>query len=320
MHNRLLKYAIIIILKLALALPVIGQSAADWYLQGLGEIHKGNLKKAQSCFDNAIQQSPREAKFHLRKAEVFFRQNDYENTIQSCYKALEVEPNNPEAYIIRGKVGAATNSLEAAGVFYNKALKYALTDSFRHIALCHLGDLYLLQNKMTEAENSYQRAHQIIPGDARTMLALAEVFLRTGHKEKAIELTDSVLATTATYYQALAVKASILSASHEYQQAIETLNAYLSVVPNDGQVLLNLCELYLLAGNYSMAQITINKAFTYLPAEPRLFKLNSDAHFATGNSEEGCNNLFKAFQLGYLDQYGYDALEKYVVACECQAK
>lgn len=296
---------------------LFGQSAISMADKCRTELRSGNTQKAYTLITQAINSQPDDKDLYLLKAQICFEMADYECTIQSSYKTLELDPNNATAYIFRGKVGIATNSGEAAVTFFTKAAKYANDDSVRFIAYLELGKWQTSQKKFQEAEINLKKAHRLLPHEPEALFLLSDMYFQKNHPDTALLYADSTLLTDQAHTSILPLKASILTSLKRENQAIEILERYRITVPDDGYALIQLSELLLRTGNLARASIVITDAYHQLPNEPMVFKVYSDIHFTQRQTDEGCNQLFRAFQIGYLQKYGYDIVNEYKAKCEC---
>jgi len=104
----------------------------------------------------------------------------------------------------------------------------------------------------------------------------------------------------------------------DYPGAINAYGKYCELEPNTGSAYNMLGEAYLMNKDYENSMNALKIAQSLTPNDPMIYKLKGLVYLEQDDHENGCNTLFRAFQLGYLEQYGYDLLDIYLEKCESQ--
>ena len=150
----------------------VNPAAYDAYLQGRSFVAKrylANLDEAIVAFDRAITLEPRySAAFSGRAFAQLLRPmwgaQDYAAALvkarESANKALQFDPDNAEAYMVRGMVAAYTRDATAAGVDLDRALALAPAS----VDIINMkGDFHTYLGDLGEAEHLKRRAITLDP-------------------------------------------------------------------------------------------------------------------------------------------------------------
>jgi TolB-like protein/Tfp pilus assembly protein PilF len=96
-------------------------------------------------------------------------------------KALEIDPELPEAYVARGSLRLLHRDLDAADKDFLKAIELRPSQSG---AWHSLGYSRVLQSRMLEAADAYARAQELDPMNASTMTNAGALMMLTGRYEE----------------------------------------------------------------------------------------------------------------------------------------
>ena len=93
----------------------------------------GQYERAIQDFSRTLELQPDDPKAYIGRGLVYTALGQYERAIQDLSRALELQPDLPEAYIIRGLVYAALGQYERAIQDFEQALKWC-----REEAMCEM--------------------------------------------------------------------------------------------------------------------------------------------------------------------------------------
>ena len=96
--------------------------------------------------------------------------------------------------------------------------------------------------------------------------------------------------------------------SNDYPEAIEAYVRYCELRATESTACNLLADAYFKNEDYENALNTLRKSQSLAPDNPMIYKIKGLIYIRQNQNEKGCNNLFRALQLGYLEQYGYDLL------------
>ena len=158
----------------------------------------GQLDKAVDAANEAIK-TGESSQAYMVRASILFDQEYYDAALKDADRAVELGPENAEAYNDRGVIKRVLGQWRAAAEDYTRALKI----SPRHQqALANRGYVLKKLGRFTEAVRDYQRAIKINPNEAVVHNDLAWLLatcpddeIRTPaeavrHAERAVELSN----------------------------------------------------------------------------------------------------------------------------------
>ncbi len=126
------------------------------------------------------------AYYYINKGMLLTDGNHYKASIEAYEKAIEVSPDNKDAYNNIGYVYSLIGDFEKAEHFYKLSIEKAKDEIYRrpyiNLAVC-----YLLQNRYSEAEKCYKKCIDLVPSEGYIYEQLVKLYMRKGDYEAAIE-------------------------------------------------------------------------------------------------------------------------------------
>jgi tetratricopeptide (TPR) repeat protein len=313
---RFKSFTLFVISLSALSLLVMSQAPEDYFNSSIEQLGRGEYETALASINKAIAMDSLNAEYYLQRAIVYYHLTRYDKVIKDCYTALKIEPDKPQVYFLRGQVCLVTESYGGAILFFGKAVKYAKNSELLYNAFLNRGQAYLAIGKYSEAHDDYIAAYEINPLGIDVLIPLSNIYFKLKQYKEALLIIDQLLKIKADYAEAYELLAKITFESKDYNKAIEAIKKYSTYKPNDNTAFNFLAEIYLQMSDYDNALVAVNRSISICPSDPAPFKIKGLVYFAKGQAEEGCNNLFRAMQMGYFEKYGYDLLEVYQEKCE----
>ncbi|NIZ40641.1 tetratricopeptide repeat protein [Entomospira entomophila] len=106
-------------------------------------------------------------------------------------RLLEFDPDNDELYHEMGYFLANQKLYTQAATMYRRAIEL---NQESHVSYYNLGELYILHNKLYEAQHVLEIAHDANPEEHQYSIQLAKVYLMQYRYDDALRLYSSVLA------------------------------------------------------------------------------------------------------------------------------
>jgi tetratricopeptide (TPR) repeat protein len=292
------------------------QYAEEFYAASQDLVEKGEYQLALGSIDKALAIDSSKVNYYLLRANIHFKLEQYDKTIKDCYRAIKLKNDIPEIYILRGKVCQVTESYGGAILFFGKAIKYSSENDILFDAFLNRGKAYFKLKKFSEAKSDFISAYDINPESVDLLVSMSENYLRLKDKDNALSNLRTAIEIDPSYPPAYELLGRIAIDDKEYQEAIIVYNKYCDLLPESASAHNKLGEAYLLNAEYDNAMNTLNMSQTLKPEDPMIFKLKGQVYIKMMEQELGCNNLFRAMQMGYLEQYGFDLLDIYLDECE----
>ena len=160
--------------------------------QGNDRWFAGQEKKAIALYQSAIQLDPQDAEAYIALGEVYRQRGELESAVQMLEQAVRYQPGDADLYRVLGDMCLVRNETHGAARWYGKAIQLRPD----HPALyASLADAYLMQGDVESARLTYARSARSPFGEAETLVALGDLYMDKDLPE---------LAET-TYLQALAL-------------------------------------------------------------------------------------------------------------------
>ena len=197
---------------------------------------------AQGHFAQLLKQKPKELKAIVGYANTYALLQDFDNARIWINKALTIEPNHIDAFILKGSIYKVLyNALKEDPE--SKALSKAYLDTAVstysyitqidpefHAAYMHLGLLFE-QRRDSICLDHYLSAVQLQPENLQYKYALAYAHGEFGHEREAIRIYEEMIQQDENFFEAYCQTAQILQ--FKYQQLDSALYYYSKVVKKD---------------------------------------------------------------------------------------
>lgn len=120
----------------------------------------------------------------IKSAFSKLEQRNIQGAIADLDRAIQLEPQNPEAYLNRGAVRQMGGNMQGALSDYTQAIK--LKPSYI-IAYRNRAEIYFRTTKYKEAISDYSKLIELNPGDAGAYYGRGLATAATGNKNKAVQ-------------------------------------------------------------------------------------------------------------------------------------
>ncbi|WP_313954123.1 XrtA/PEP-CTERM system TPR-repeat protein PrsT [Accumulibacter sp.] len=304
-------------------------------LRGNAYLEMGNTRLASQSFGEARAIDPKAAGPVIAEASIFLASGQLDRAAENAAKAIELAPNDANAWSVSGSVKHAALDLAGALVAYDRALSLEPRHAEARVAraglLVDLGrtadaqaDLdFLVKSAPGEPRAAYLRA--LLAAQKRdsraTAAALAEVIKivdalparwlarrehllmagalahhALGNREKASEYLNIIIANNSRHLAAKKLLAAISVETRDYARARPLLEELHKAAPDDVQVMFLLGSVHMAERRYQSASELLEKAAA-----------------STGSVEMTRALAFSQLELGQ-DELGQANLEKAVAA------
>jgi tetratricopeptide (TPR) repeat protein len=190
-------------------------------------VKKGRYNEAVLEYQEGLKVNERDASIYNDLGILLDRLERYEEAIRYLKKSLELDPDNLDIRYSLASTYRDNNDFEAAKQEYKKILN--VKSDYPHI-YNDLGDMYTLQAKSLEAEQSYQneivfaRGRMALePRNVAAMNDLAYALNKIGQTAQAKQVIDNALALSPGYSQAYLTLAKIQENLKDFKGAEASL-------------------------------------------------------------------------------------------------
>lgn len=206
---------------------------------------------------------------YLQKAENYCDRQDWQAAIDCCRQALNLQPNNAEAYALWGNALYGNRDIEAAKQAYLKALEiqpnlahicanlgsiYAEVEQLEDAISCYQkaiaikpnfpqayrnwGRLYQRLDRMSEAADCWYRANQLAPQQVtpEQHLNLGNLLWKQDKQDAAIQCYQTAIASDPKYVPAYQNLGTALGKQNRWEEASAAYRQALEMEPNSAKI------------------------------------------------------------------------------------
>jgi tetratricopeptide (TPR) repeat protein len=198
---------------------------------------------------------PQKARDALHKAEQALAKRNFEDVAKHLGQALSIYPRYAAALTLRGVLSLDKSQPQAAVEDFDAAIH---ADSSYPVAYTAMGAALNQLHKFDDALRTCERAVTLAPDSWQTYFEMSKAYVGKAEYPQALERLGRAQQLARTDYAPLhLVRAQILLAMHNYNDAVMELQAFLNLAPSDP--------------NSEAARETLNKvkAFTASAANTR---------------------------------------------------
>ncbi len=304
---------------------------AEGYFQ-LAEVlvRIGEYGRALESYNSAINYNSNhvDARIHLASLQLIAKQ--YEQAENNIEKALEVEPSNEDALILKsnliaigprkkvdegrkilkeiltknpdsvpalgslGHLELANENAKAAEEYFIKALKIEPSNQAIQIAVA---DLYARQGRLDEAQERLSQLVTENPSQTGLRYVLGEFFLRRGLNDNALNQYEEILQQDPLRYDARDKLYDMYLARQEMEKAKALATSFEEKAPSNPLVKYFQGRNYELEGNIEKALQSFSEALTAATSFAPAFRKAGIIELSTGRTQEGLEHLNQAISI-----------------------
>lgn len=234
--------------------------------------------------------------FTLRNAEIKYDKGDLDGSLNDFNKAIELNPENSEAYFGRGLLFIKINRYSEALADFDMAISLDSTLSryfiSRGIAHAHFNDLNKAINDFDKAIEHNPFTYMAYNNRGQVKLKQGLLFEAISDLQKAIELNPAT-------FQAYINLSEASKKIQNFPRAIRVLTNALEYFPGNPQLYENRGRIRLEDGDINGAINDFMSVINSYPRNASAYYYKAIAEFKTGRKEEACADFIKALELGY---------------------
>lgn len=306
----------VILLSCGFTCVAFAQGSRELYKLSVTQTNKGNYSEALTTINKVLSLDSTTVDFMVQKATICFHLNKYDESLRYCYSVLKKEPENPQVLLLRGFISVTTKSYGGALFLFGKVIKVSKDRNYLLQAHFNRGKVLMATEKFTEAIVDLSAADKLQSDSVEILMLLSEALYKVKQMDEALTNALKVVNKQSSFSSVYKLLGRIYVDKKASEKALEAFKTYCDLDPMDASVYLMIAAIHLENKNYDQAQIAVAHATQLNPSDPISYKVLASIYIAKGQKEEGCNSIFRAFQLGYLEKYGYDLMNLYLTNCE----
>jgi len=196
----------------------------------------------------------------------YLRDENYDEALKLCEKAVEQRPDQAILYIVLGQIYHRFDRLDEAMVAFQTAIRLEPENVMGYGALVELQES---RNDLTAAVDIYERLIEISPDSAGLYYQLALVLIRIDDKHGAIDALRKTLELNARLVRAQYLLGVLFLETNQNEECIAQLRAYMDGRPNDMDAADNLAAAQARLGRYEQAISLFQRILSSNQAQPQ---------------------------------------------------
>jgi putative PEP-CTERM system TPR-repeat lipoprotein len=228
---------------------------------GMVQLARGRTTEAEQAFKTAVDLDPQSLSAHLALANFYWMAGRLPSAEESFDKALKLQPTNEGANRAMAIFSLTTGRVARAEQY----LKQVVDTSKSPSAIFGLSDYYLATNRASEAITLLEAAaskDRPVPG-ARSRLAFA--YAAAGESAKANTLADEIVKQEPQDAQAHLIRAELQMRDGRRDAALESVKAAVAAQPTSIQAHFALGKLHAARGDVTAAERAFQEVLTLNP-------------------------------------------------------
>ena len=180
---------------------------------------------------NFSKKAPEEERFLIEAMHALLIENNLEKFHRILIEAAEKYPKNKEIHFFLGQSYDLKEMYEQSSEEFNKALN--LDPNYPN-ALNMAAYSYMNLKAYEKAVEYLKRYAAVLPGNPNPIDSLAECYLRMGKLDEAIENYKKALDIKPDFYMSMDVLGYIYALKEDYSEALRWLDKYIEAAPSSG--------------------------------------------------------------------------------------
>jgi len=268
--------------------------ALSHYIQAGIYERLNQLDKATTEYKAALKADNSSPQIHLRLAIALIKQNQLSQAtdqLELAIKYYETSTDSPdqqnsfiEAHTLLALVYSLQGQLDQATAEYEAALRGVLAIDPQNIGIHKsLAQVYLRENRLSEAQQTYRFILSLAPSDPETHFFLGTVYEQQNKRDEAIDEFKAALEINPEYPDALNSLGYLYAEeSINLEEAEQMIKKALIYDPDNGAYIDSLGWVYFRQGRYEEAIEKLEQAIQFL-SDPVIYEHLGDAYLKQGN-------------------------------------
>lgn len=213
----------------------------DLYYCAKKAVGNGQHLEAAQLYRKLAREVPADKQplFWLLAAESHNDAGKVEDALADCRSAIARAPNSPKAWRTLGRILMEVGQKSEAKKALNKSLDLSSTTS----AHLYLGQIYILDKNLNDAETHCREALSLSPSFDEAFYNLGLVLKLQGRTNEAVDAFQNAIHISPNYAIAFREIGGIQLGQGHFDEAEKNLKKCLSILPNDEKTLSLLAEL-----------------------------------------------------------------------------
>lgn len=225
-------------------------------------IRVNQMDDARRLMNRMTELAPDQPLVFQSLASLCYMQEDYAGMNEACQKALALDDQNANHYLLSAKAAVGLKNGIQAIAMLTKAIM--LNETFTEAYQMRAEILWAMR-QAKDASEDIEKLLEMNPEDENALLLKGEILAVGGEEEQAMGLIDQVLALNPFCEKAYLLKGNYFLAQKEFDKAIEVYNEALEINPNFAQAYHERGRVKLAKGDKAGSMEDMKKAIELAP-------------------------------------------------------
>jgi tetratricopeptide (TPR) repeat protein len=214
--------------------------------------------KSLAFFQKALELDPENAAIHYKLAEIYAKNNEFDNALIHAIQARDFDPANKYYYLLLADVYTSKSDFSKASEVYEELVKNIPgTEEY----LFQAAALYIYQQKYDEALECYSRIEEKYGINEQITFQKQNILIKQGKMDEVILEGRKLIDAFPGEPEYVADLANKMIANEKYDEAAELLNEAILEFPENPAILFQLSEVYKQTGKTDESRKIINQIF-----------------------------------------------------------
>jgi tetratricopeptide (TPR) repeat protein len=204
------------------------KKAMDHFINGSIAEAKGDYATAVLEFQDALNLDP-SAGVYYALGKNYYILNKLSLAIQNSRKAVELNPNQKEYFILLSNVYSTARQFDSAAVTLENALRLDSTDVELYYKLARLYET----SKPLKAIETYEKVTGIIGPDWNVLIHVAELYEKLGNLDAAVASIEKLISLDPANISLQKILIDFYQKSNKLDKSLEVINDILELTPDD---------------------------------------------------------------------------------------
>lgn len=233
------------------------RAAEFYFIEGEKFFILEDYAKALSTFQKCLGITPENSAAYYKIAEIMYRNEQYPGAEQNVNKAILYDNTNKYYYLLAADIATAYGDFDKATQYYEEMLS---TISETEIYYTELAGMYLFQNKLNEALETYHKAEEKYGISDQISLQKQQIYLKQNKIDEAILEGQKLVDAYPGNHRFVLTLAKVMHTNGKKDKAINLLADFLKIEDNT-TVKLQLAQYYSKEDRHKESEQLIKESF-----------------------------------------------------------
>ncbi len=251
-------------------------------------------KNQLTLWDDTVQKSSHKARPYFNRGNAYSDQGDFIQAVSDYNKAIEINPDYPEAYYNRGSIYYTQGNFTQALSDYNRAIE--INPDYAE-AYNNRGSIFARQGNFTQAIADFNKAIEIMPDYASAYINHGLVYEKQGNFTQALSDYNRAIEVNPDYAEAYDNRGIFYDKQGNFSQALLDFNKAIEISSDYAEAYYNRGNTCARQGNFTQALLDFNKAIDINPNYAKAYINRGNTYSRQGNFIQALSDYNKAIEI-----------------------